>query len=493
MHGYYLHDSGSGVYVREVTRELVRQGHDVTLVCQERSPELYDFIDTVYGFDEGNPAPVLLGDVRQPIYGGRCRLVRPRLRRLLVYVEGPFPGFESECVAAFHTSPTDWIEEYVRDNVAAVRAAFAAWRPQAVLANHAMMQPHIVRRALGRAAPYVATVHGSELNFSVKHDPRLGPYTVDGLEAAAAVVTVSAASAEDVVGWARGQGMDIAAKTCTIAPGVDSHTFVPAPDRAAAIEALRREVKLPAELDVGLEDPIIVYAGRLMWTKGIQHAVAALPLIAAHYPGVRLLIAGEGPAREPLERLAALLGKGDEAGARALALAESELHTLPEFGPVVPATVPPIGRPPLVFLGHLTSAQLGRVFAAADVSLAPSVFPEAVGLVTTEALSAGALPIASYHSGLASVIDVVADSLADPAFRALAPGRRLTDELAHLTIHALDRYPTAEPAFRARLHDLCRLRFPSWRQVAKRYLELAVRSTRERRADGGGGPSGQLP
>ena len=474
VHGYYLHDSGSGVYAREVTRELVRQGHDVTLVCQERSPELYDFIDTVYGFDGGDAAPVLLREPRRPLYSGRCRLVRPRLRRLLVYVEGPFPGFEDARVAAFHTCPTAWIEEYVQGNAAALRAAFAAWPPEVVLANHAMMQPHVVRLALAGAAPYAATVHGSELNFSVKNDPRLVPYTVDGLEAAAAVVTVSKASAEDVVAWASRQGLDIAAKTCTIAPGVDSHVFAPAAERSDAIESLRLEVPLPADVEFCPETRIIACAGRLLWTKGVQHAVSALPFIAARYPDVRLLIAGEGPARAPLERLAALLGEGDATGARALAAEETALHTLPEYGPLVSQTVAHVGRLPIVFLGHLTSAQLGRVFAAADVSFAPSVFPEAVGLVTIEALSAGALPIASYHSGLASVIDAVADSLADPMLRTLAPGHCLTEGLARLTNHVLDTYPTAQPAFRARLHDLCRRRFPSWEGVAKLYLELAM-------------------
>jgi glycosyltransferase involved in cell wall biosynthesis len=101
------------------------------------------------------------------------------------------------------------------------------------------------------------------------------------------------------------------------------------------------------------------------------------------------------------------------------------------------------------------------------------VFPEAVGLVTIEALSAGALPLASYHSGLASVVDVVADALGDPLLKALAPGRCLTEELSRLTIHVFGHYPTASPAFRDRLHDLCRLRFASWGKVAERYLELA--------------------
>ncbi len=428
VHGYYLHDSGSGVYVRELTRELVRQGHDVTLVCQERSPELYDFIDAVYDFDGTRLVPGLVDDSRQPVHSGRCRLIRPRLHRLLVYVDGPFPGFAGDRVAAFQDSPAGWIERYAQENLAALGAAFAAWPPEVVLANHAMMQPHLVKHALGGRAPYVATVHMSELNFSVKQDPRLVPYTLDGLDAATAVVTVSAASARDVTAWASQQDLEIAAKTCTVAPGVDTGTFVPPAGREAAIEALRREVPLPPAFELDPEDRIIACAGRLMWTKGPQHAVAALPLIATHHPRVRLLIAGDGPARVPLERLAGFLGEGDEEAARALSLAEPELRTPAEFGSVIPKSLPhlrglPVGTPSVAFLGHLSSAQLGRVFACADVALAPSVFPEAVGLVAIEALSAGALPVASYHSGLASVIDPVAGFLADPAFQALVPGR----------------------------------------------------------------------
>ncbi len=472
VHGYYLHDSGSGIYAREMVRELVRLGHDVTLVCQERGPELYDFIDTVYAV-RGNIEPVRLGDVRQPLYEGRCRLVRPHLRRLLVYVDGPFPGFEAEQVRAFQDSPTEWIDAYVLENVSALRAIFAAWPPDLVLANHAMMAPYLVRQAVAVAAPYVVTVHGSELNFSVKHDRRLAPFTLEGLEASAAVVTVSEPGAAEIITWAAEHGLELASKTHAIPPGVDARIFAPAPDRAAAIEALSREIPLPDGLQLRPEDPIMVYAGRLMWTKGVHYAVSCLPRVLAHYPSVRLLIAGEGPAQAPLAELAALLGRGDEAAARALAAGADELHAPAEFGELIPAALPQVGPLPVHFLGHLSSAQLGRLFAAADVSLAPSVFPEAVGLVTIEALSAGALPLACFHSGLAPIVDAVADALADPLLRALAPGHCLTEELSRLTIHVLGRYPTASPAFRDRLHDLCRLRFASWGKVAERYLELA--------------------
>ena len=143
----------------------------------------------------------------QPLYEGRCRLVRPQLRRLLVYVDGPFPGFEAEQVRAFQDSPTEWIEAYVLDNASALRAVFAAWPPDVVLANHAMMAPYLVKQALAAAAPYVVTVHGSELNFSVKHDPRLVPFALEGLEAAAAVVTVSEPGAAEIITWAAEHGV----------------------------------------------------------------------------------------------------------------------------------------------------------------------------------------------------------------------------------------------------------------------------------------------
>ena len=142
--------------------------------------------------------------------------------------------------------------------------------------------------------------------------------------------------------------------------------------------------------------------------------------------------------------------------------------------PAVPEPGGHAGNLQVAFLGHLTPVQLGRVFAAADVSLAPSVFPESLGLVTMEALSAGALPIAGYHSGLMSVLDVVADSLADPAFRSLAPGCPLTTSIARVVVDVLERYPTADPAFRGRLHDLSGQHFPSWEKVARRNLKLAA-------------------
>lgn len=473
VHGYFLHDSGSGRYVQELAQALVREGHEVTLVCQERHPERYDFIDEACDFDETNSSCSLEYELPHPRYPGRCRLVRPHLGgRLLVYVEGPFEGFRRSHVRAFQNAPREWIDAYLAANVAALRAAFAVRPPDVVLAHHMIAQPCAVRRA-AEDLPYVVTPHGSELNFSIRRDARLADYAREGLDGARAIVALSEPSAAEAVGWARENGLDVAGKTSVLPPGVDAHEFAPSAGRAEAVRALEGELALPQELDLRPEHDILAFAGRLLWTKGVQHVVAALPLIARHRPNARLLVAGDGTALAPLRRLASLLDAGDAAAARALAETDEALRTPLEYGPVVDAEAPQPGSCRVAFLGHLPKRSLARVFRVADVAMAPSVFPEAFGHVNVEALSAGSLPVACYHSGTAPLVEIVCGALDDPSFRDLRPGRDLTRGLAGLAVHALERFPTRDAAFRARLHDLATAHYPPWEQVARRYLELA--------------------
>ena len=61
----------------------------------------------------------------------------------------------------------------------------------------------------------------------------------------------------------------------------------------------------------GAPDPLIVSVGRLERYKGHQRIIAALPLVRAHYPGVRLLILGSGPYEQALRQLAERLGVAD--------------------------------------------------------------------------------------------------------------------------------------------------------------------------------------
>lgn len=473
VHGYFLGDSGSAIYTRELAREFTRQGHEVTLVCQEQHPEAYPFIDHVYDLGSGNLEPDAVIE-RQRIYEGSCRLVRPDIGgRLLTYVAGPFPPFEAQPI---QDVPDEWLEAYVAANIEAMTAAFDLWPPDFVLANHAVLQPYMAQKALAEteAIPCIVTIHGSELNFTVKNDPRMAPYLVEGLAGARAIATLSESSRDELLELAVQTGLDIKDRTKVLPPGVDVSLFTPSEDREAALGTVSPEI------DPQLDD-VAVFAGRLLWTKGLQHVIAALPMIVKDRPRFHLVVVGAGPMRPSLEKLIMALETGDLEMASELAASEPELRTVPEYGSLIPEfsssdepsyleNARDLGSR-VHFTGHLPHELLAPLFAAADISLAPSVFPEAFGLVSIEALSAGALPVATYQSGLRTPLDVVAGEHSDPLFRGLVPGIELTTALAATVTSTLERYPTRKPVFRAKLHNIAQLNF-SWATVARAYLEL---------------------
>jgi len=474
VHGYFLGDSGSAIYTRELAREFARQGHDVTLICQEQHPEAYPFIDRVYDFDSGNSKPHAVFE-RQRISEGSCRLVRPDIGgRLLTYVAGSFPPFE---VCPFQDAPDDWIEAYAAANIEAMADIFALWPPDIVQANHAVLQPYLVNRALGgdvSRIPCIVTVHGSELNFTVKNDPRMVPYMVEGLKGAAGIATLSESIRDEVVELAAHNGLNIENSTVVLPPGVDTRLFTPSDDRAATLGAVS-----PA-IDPSLDD-IAVFAGRLLWTKGLQYVIAGLPIILKKRPRFQLVVVGDGPMRPALEKLILALGGSDLRKACELAASEPELRAAPDYGPLIPEFKPgeereyaegarDLGRR-IHFTGHHPHERLAPLFAIADISLAPSVFPEAFGLVSIEALAAGAIPVATYQSGLRSPLDVVAGELSDQAFKELTPGTVMTVALAGLVTSILEKYPTRNPEFREKLHNIAGHNF-SWATVACWYLDL---------------------
>jgi glycosyltransferase involved in cell wall biosynthesis len=475
VHGYFLGDSGSAVYTRELAREFIRQGHEVTLVCQEQNPGDYSFIDKVYDLDPGN-SELRVTMQREKTLTGSCRLVRPHIGdRILTYVAGPFAPFEA---VPFQDAPTEWILDYAASNVRAMTAIFERWPQDLVQANHAILQPWFVQEALNGKVPYVVTIHGSELNFTVRKDPRLVSYMAEGLEGAVAVAALSNTSREEVIATASAAGLDITAKTSILPPGVDTELFAPAPDASAALK------QISPDIDPWFDD-IAVFAGRLLWTKGLQYVTAALPLILKRRARLRLIIVGAGPMREPLEKFIAALGRGDIIAARNLTADEPELKDVPEYGPVIPvmqagdeqayqlSAAGSLGSS-VHFTGHLPHDSLAPLFAAADVSLAPSVFPEAFGLVSIEALAAGAIPVATYQTGLRSPLDLVSSELGDPGIKALVPGKDFTLSLAATLTSTLERYSTRGMDFRRRLHDIAEDNF-SWKMVASRYLDWAKR------------------
>lgn len=112
--------------------------------------------------------------------------------------------------------------------------------------------------------------------------------------------------------------------------------------------------------------PVIGYAGRLVPKKGVDVLLAALATLRGQVPEARLLIAGDGPERPRLERMASALGIS---GA-------------------------------VQFLGHLDAAALEQALAAAWVQAVPSRWEEPFGLVAAEAMMRGTAVVVSDAGGL---------------------------------------------------------------------------------------------
>ena len=56
-----------------------------------------------------------------------------------------------------------------------------------------------------------------------------------------------------------------------------------------------------------------------------------------------------------------------------------------------------------LFTGALEHRHLAHLIPLTDVTVVPSIFPEAFGMVAAEAAAAGSLPLVANHSGLAEI------------------------------------------------------------------------------------------
>jgi hypothetical protein len=268
----------------------------------------------------------------------RATVYRPDVGGLLpVYVADRYDGVEAR---PFGELSEEEVEAYVARNVGAVAAVADRARPDVALANHLVMGPLILSRALGGRVPYAVKIHGSALEYTVKPHPRFLPAAREGLAGARGILVGSRHTAESL--WAALEDDDVRARTRLGPPGVDVDRFAPrTPEAAAAgladlraqLEAASAQVgpadessfaRSTAEAATALatvdpaRDRLIVFVGKLIASKGVELLLAAFPIVRARVPGARLLIVGFGALRPQLEEFAAALARGDLAAARSL-------------------------------------------------------------------------------------------------------------------------------------------------------------------------------
>ena len=116
-------------------------------------------------------------------------------------------------------------------------------------------------------------------------------------------------------------------------------------------------------------EKIILFMGRLVYEKGIQHLIAAMPKILSNYNDAKLIIAGRGGMIDELRAEAANLGLNNK----------------------------------VYFTGYLNSKQVQKMYKCADVAVFPSTY-EPFGIVALEAMLAGVPTVVSDVGGLDEII-----------------------------------------------------------------------------------------
>ena len=116
----------------------------------------------------------------------------------------------------------------------------SAVRPDVALANHLVMGPVILARALdGLGVPYAVKIHGSALEYTVKPHPRFMPYAARGPRGRAAACSSARATRPRACGR-RWTTTALPGRTRLGPPGVDVDRFAPREPRRGARRAWRR-------------------------------------------------------------------------------------------------------------------------------------------------------------------------------------------------------------------------------------------------------------
>ncbi|WP_249713803.1 glycosyltransferase family 4 protein [Rhizomonospora bruguierae] len=148
---------------------------------------------------------------------------------------------------------------------------------------------------------------------------------------------------------------------------------------AARWRALPDQVALARRRFAG-DGPLIAFAGRLVYEKGVQDLLAGLPALRSRHRGLRAVIAGDGPYKPHLERTADALGLRDV----------------------------------VTFAGFLRDDELPALMAASDGFVVPSIY-EPFGMVALESAAAGAPLAVAATGGLPEIVEPKVTGMTFPA------------------------------------------------------------------------------
>ena len=117
-------------------------------------------------------------------------------------------------------------------------------------------------------------------------------------------------------------------------------------------------------------EKIILFMGRLVYEKGIQNLIAAMPKILSNYHDAKLIVAGKGGMINELKAEVEALGLGNK----------------------------------VYFTGYLNSKNVQKMYKCADIAVFPSTY-EPFGIVALEGMLSGTPVVVSDIGGLNEIVD----------------------------------------------------------------------------------------
>jgi glycogen(starch) synthase len=252
-----------------------------------------------------------------------------------------------------------WVER-MNDDMLAAGVSLAGEHSYDLVHGHDWLVAH-ASAALSEQLdiPYATTIHATEHGRHqgwVQDQPQSHIHSVE---------RAMAQRAEQVIVcsyYMRGHVADIfdidERRIAVIPNGIDPRDLQPVGD----LDALRREFAQPT-------DQLVLLVGRLVYEKGFQLALDALPGVIERVGAVRFLVAGSGTHEAELRAQAQRLG-------------------LSERG---------------VFLGWIGDDALHSLYRIADLCVVPSIY-EPFGLVALEAMASGCPCIVADTGGLREVV-----------------------------------------------------------------------------------------
>ncbi|HEY1689206.1 MAG TPA: glycosyltransferase family 4 protein [Solirubrobacteraceae bacterium] len=252
-----------------------------------------------------------------------------------------------------------WVKQ-MNEDMLAVGRGLAKERAYDIVHGHDWLVAHAsTELAQQQHVPYVTTIHATEHGRHQGWVDKPPQSHIHGVERWMAGVADSVIVCSHYMRGHVADIFDIDEERVSVIPnGIDPQDLRPVGD----LPALRAEFAQP-------EQRLVLLVGRLVYEKGFQLALDALPKVIENVGGVRFIVAGSGTHERELKAQAERLG-------------------LDEHG---------------TFLGWIGDDALHSLYRIADLCVVPSIY-EPFGLVALEAMASGCPCIVADTGGLREVV-----------------------------------------------------------------------------------------